>query len=331
MLKGVEYVGIASSIFSFTIDPYGLVEMTGASRYGGGNVEPGARLIFHNLTGAYDFSSKSDQIVVRNKGECPLRITVKAVLSNMGDSQKADIEVPIEQCEPVLYLSLIDNKNHESLIGDRMTTIVYELPAKGDLDEIPEYSFGLIGECNPDVDWGNMDINMTITVTWSVESIPLSEISSIVEEPVKDAEAFDDTKSVKMAEPPEMTEFVKDTEPSDVTEPVENAEPSNDTQAVENVEASDVTESIEDAQPSDVAEPAEDTEPSDDTRPVADVEPFENTGPVEDAEPVEDTEPSDVVEPVEDTEPSDVAEPVENAEASEIAEPVEGAAESLQD
>ena len=54
---------VDESPFDFYIDPQGLLYDTGAVRHGGGVVEEGAYLLFHNHDdGEYDFSGRSDRL-----------------------------------------------------------------------------------------------------------------------------------------------------------------------------------------------------------------------------------------------------------------------------
>ena len=352
-------VAVISSMFAFTTDPYGLVEETGAARYGGGAVEPGAKVIFHNLTGEYDFSSKSDRLSVRNKSAYPLRVTVTASLSNMGDVQVDDLETPIDQSEPAVYLAIVDSQTREAPVSlNEAAVVAYDLPAASDPKEVSEYSFGLAGTCNLNDDWNWVNLDATVTVTWNVEPIPpegtdLPEISvdslydliiptnklNIPEQealsegaqPVENVEPFDITEPVEDAELSDVAEAVEDAEPSDEAQSVEDAEPSDDTQSVGEVELSDDTQPVEDTEPYDDTEPVEDTAASDVAKPVDDAaasdvtETVADEAPSDDTKPVEDMEPPDSVEPMEDAEVSDVAEPVADEEAFDIAEPVENA------
>ena len=220
---------LAIPLFDFTLDPYGLVEATNAARYGGGCVEPGARLIFHNRSGEYDFSSKSDRITFTNNSAYPLQITLTATLSNMREVQIADLEVPIQRSKPAVYLALTDDKNHESPVSRYKTaSIVYELPASSAPDEISAYSFGLAGTCNSDGDWIDVDVNATVTVAWSVEPIfPESVDSSSV--------SFNTLYELKI--PDRGTETETAEEKTDMKNPEALEDDNSDGETAENQEA----------------------------------------------------------------------------------------------
>lgn len=63
-------------LFDFILDPQGLLYLTGAKRYDGGNVEEGATLFFHNREGQYDFSGSSGRLTITNRGKRPVTVSV---------------------------------------------------------------------------------------------------------------------------------------------------------------------------------------------------------------------------------------------------------------
>lgn len=184
------------SPFDFTIDPQNLLFETDAALYGGGVVEEGANLLFHNRReGEFDFSRYSDSLCVTNRSTVPVMVTISAKITDADDLQiMQDKDFP-EDDLPYVYLALIDDRGNEQpvsedgevLINTTMqrapqNAYVYTLdPETGNyeygLSGAPEdidfdtYTFGLTGECNSNAEWSNISVHPKITVTWHVEPI----------------------------------------------------------------------------------------------------------------------------------------------------------------
>ena len=186
------------SPFDFILDPQFLIYETEAAMYGGGRVEEGAPLLFRNHDGEYDFSRNSDKLTIKNKSNVPVRITVKAVIDNLGDiglSSTGDFD-DSDRCE--LYLALIDDEGNEMPLSDSEETRIeiemekapedaytyrlndetgsyeYNLTREAEEIDFDTYSFGLTGNCNPNGAWEDVYVNLSVRLTWEVESI-LSE------------------------------------------------------------------------------------------------------------------------------------------------------------
>lgn len=184
-----------TSVFDFVLDPQGLLYETDAVRYGGGRVEEGATLLFHNKEGEYDFSRRSDWLTVTNRSTVPVRVTVTAQVTDFGDVRLAESADFGESTELEVYLAIEDDQgNILPLSADEQTTINLEMESAPentyvfrldeenhtygygmsmdpDMVDFDTYSFGLIGACNSNADWQNISVNPTITVTWYVEPI----------------------------------------------------------------------------------------------------------------------------------------------------------------
>lgn len=195
-----------TSVFDFILDPQGLLYSTDAARYGGGRVEEGATLLFHNTEGEYDFSKHSDWLTVTNRSTVPVQVTVTAQVMDFGDIRLAESADFGDSTEPEVYLAIEDDKgNVLPLSADEQTTINLEMSAAPentyvfrldeenhtyqygismdpDLVNFDIYSFGLIGACNPNAEWQNISVHPTITVTWYVEPIMPEEQEEISEE-----------------------------------------------------------------------------------------------------------------------------------------------------
>lgn len=211
-----------TSVFDFILDPQGLLYETDAVRYGGGRVEEGATLLFHNKEGEYDFSGRSDWMTVTNRSTVPVRVTVTAQVTDFGDVRLAESDDFGESTEPEVYLAIEDDQgNILPLSADEPATINLEMASAPentyvfrldeenhtyeygmgmdpDLVDFDTYSFGLVGACNANAEWQNISVHPAITVTWYVEPIIPEEQEEISEEVFAEEEneskADDDTK-----------------------------------------------------------------------------------------------------------------------------------------
>lgn len=155
--------------FDFILDPQALLYGTNAARYGGGTVEEGATLLFHNRGGAYDFSKTSDRLTVTNHGTGSVRVTVSAQVTGLGEISL--LEGPDfrsnETCS--IYLALTDSAGHvQPLAAEKETLLSYEM----DLDT---YSFGLTGACNSNADWEHTSVHPVVTIYWRVEALEMPQ------------------------------------------------------------------------------------------------------------------------------------------------------------
>ena len=193
-----------TSVFDFILDPQGLLYSTDAARYGGGRVEEGATLLFHNKEGEYDFSRYSDWMTITNQSTVPVLVTITAQITDLGEVKITEDADFTENSEPSVYLALVDDKGNiqpisaagETIIRLKMDAVpgnvyvyklnedtqTYQYGLSKDLNEIDFdiYSFGLMGACNPNADWQDISAHPTISVTWRVEPvITESEVAPI--------------------------------------------------------------------------------------------------------------------------------------------------------
>ena len=195
-----------TSVFDFILDPQGLLYETDAVRYGGGRVEEGATLLFHNEDGEYDFSKHSDWLTVTNRSTVPVRVTVSAQLTDFGEIGSVESDDFGESTEPEVYLAIEDDRgnilplsvdepvtlNLEMASAPENTyvfrldeenhTYQYEMGTDPSMVDFDTYSFGLIGACNTNAEWQNISVHPMITVTWYVEPIMPEEQEEISEE-----------------------------------------------------------------------------------------------------------------------------------------------------
>lgn len=183
------------SPLDFFIDPQGLIYDTGAAKYGGGNVEKGAHILFHNQNGGeYDFSSQSDPFTITNQSTVPVNVTVTAGIEDPGDILvTGSRDFPEDQA--AICMALLDDEGNERVLpadGEISVTVSMRAASMGAYSYVydenvgeyrygylvdPEneyfdtYSFGLRADCNVSDAWEGISDSPEVTVTWEVEPV----------------------------------------------------------------------------------------------------------------------------------------------------------------
>ncbi len=193
--------------FDFIVDPDHLVFETDAARYGGGRVEEGASILFRNHEGDYDFSGHSDSLKIRNRSNVPVKVTINARITDLGDtglSSSRDFG-DSESCE--LYLALTDDEGNEVPlrtdedaaietemqkapedtyiyhVNEETGTVEYSLANESGETDFDTYAFGLTGACNTNADWENVSVCPSVTITWHVEPVLSENVGEIIKAP----------------------------------------------------------------------------------------------------------------------------------------------------
>ena len=185
----------SDSLFDFIMDPQRLIYKTDAAKYGGGNVEEGAMLLFRNHDGVYDFSGCSDRLTIRNQSNVPVIMTISASISNVGEVDVVGSPDFGESNACSVYLAIVDDEGNEQSVSENGevsvnikmrrapdNAYVYLIDEEaGDysydfwrlLEEIDfdSYSFGLKGCCNSNGEWQNIDEYPFVSVVWKVEPV----------------------------------------------------------------------------------------------------------------------------------------------------------------
>ena len=181
------------SPFDFLIDPQNLIYQTDAARYGGGKVEEGANILFKNTQGDYAFSSKSDELVITNRSNIPVRLSIRAEVSNLGGTEFVGSRSELTGQTPSLFMALADKDGIRSVIteyGEATIDVVLEAAPDGTYDfkwnedlekyeykvaneeaDFDSFSFYIIADCNKDGDWGSVYGNPVISVSWMTEPV----------------------------------------------------------------------------------------------------------------------------------------------------------------
>lgn len=160
------------SPFNFILDPQMLITETDGAKYGANTFEAGATLYFENTDGDYNFSSRSDMLTVKNKGAVPVKVTVTAWLGQIDNLSIVQSD-SFEDEAASIFLAVVDSEgNIQPLDENGMASVTAELHDK--------YSFGLVGACNPNGIWMDLDVHPTVTVTWQVT--PVADKEELQEE-----------------------------------------------------------------------------------------------------------------------------------------------------
>lgn len=177
--------------FDYIIDPQCLITATNGIKYGNISFEEGSTLYFRNMEGNYDYSSRSDQLTITSQSTVPVKITLTASLQNLdhifltsdpdfkGDSRNS------------LYFALVDDKgNMVPLSESGEVKIVYEMGEISEDEAIEgtgeeQYSFGLMGACNPNGSWEYLTELPQVVVSWGIEPIINNE-ETVLEDCVSD-------------------------------------------------------------------------------------------------------------------------------------------------
>ena len=183
------------SPFDFIIDPLGLIYGTDAAKYGGGRVEEGATVLFKNTSGDYLFSSNSDTLTVVNHGNVPVRLTIKANITNPGGIDFVDSRSQLSGSEPSIFMALCDNEGIRSVMteyGEAQMEVIlaaapdgtysfswnedsdrYDYVIAEDVDEevFDSFSFNICADCNTEGNWDLLEEVPTISVSWQTEPI----------------------------------------------------------------------------------------------------------------------------------------------------------------
>ena len=166
------------SPLDFLIDPQQLVYLTDAAKYGGGRVEEGATMLFRNHDGNYDFSRYSDRFTIKNQSDVPVNVKITASMSNLDEIDMVNSSNFGDREDCSMYMAVVDDEGNERpLIDNGLVTVEVQM------NNVDTYSFGLVGACNPNGSWDNMQLCPRVSLTWEVEPVITEEVTE--EEPVE--------------------------------------------------------------------------------------------------------------------------------------------------
>lgn len=215
------------SPFNFILDPQRLITETDGAKYGSSTFEAGATLFFENSDSNYDFSSQSDMLTIMNKGAVPVEVTVTAWLDQIDNLCIAKNDF-FEDEAASIFLALVDSSGYiQSLDESGRVSITEELHAvKGNTYD--EYSFGLVGACNPNGNWMDLNVHPKITVIWQVTPVVNEETVQEKQEEEKEEQEEQKEAQEKQQEAKEEQEEREEIQedrseiPKEQEEPVKN-------------------------------------------------------------------------------------------------------------
>lgn len=251
------------SPFDFIMDPQGLINETGAVRYGGSSFEEGETLYFENTEGAYDYSGQSDWLEVVSTSSVPLNVTIEARVYNISSIKLTPDSSFYGDEEPSIYLVLVDNQGcMAALDEDGAATIYTEMAATED-GSFSVCSFGLTGACNPYGDWSDVDENPYVVVTWTIEPV-LDGVENYQGEPedVPESGGLSEGEEAREDEtaPEEDAAAVEEAQPQDQVDFPE--EPEKQPEEADFSGESNLPEETEDSEESNPPEKTDDSEES---------------------------------------------------------------------
>ena len=236
-----------NNLFDFIMDPLGLVYMTNAAKYGGGKVQEGATLLFKNNDGDYLFSDTSDYLSFRNKGNVPVKVTIRATITGLGDLKMSEDKTFGRTQEPAIYLALTDSHGNERpLLTDEETVIEtvldasdgdrtvykwnsetgsYEATETMNVSDPGAYFFALTGCCNPDAEWQSINCVPTVKVSWSAHSLTGEELEAAKAEEAQEKEEEEQQESGASDE--EFEELLEEENSEEESSEGENSEDEN--------------------------------------------------------------------------------------------------------
>lgn len=189
------------SFLDYILDPMDLITITDSARYGEQTFYTGSRFYFRNTQGDWDYSNKSDPIIVTNNGNQPLLLTVSVVVDNTSQV-KVSNDANFLSNECAIYLSLYDNMEQELSVGEdgevsySVTLNPSVTNSEEDLTTVNQYVFGLEGLCSSLGDWSKVDILPSISLIWDVSSLESNALEELDISAVEDSAISDDDESV---------------------------------------------------------------------------------------------------------------------------------------
>lgn len=252
--------------FDFIMDPQRLIEETNGAAYNGSSFEKGATVFFKRTDGRAeeDYSSSSDHMVVMNRSNVPIEVSVSVSISkeSLGGISMTGDRTFAADTGASLYMALTDGENTVP-VEESGACIQVTLPAapeeafeyvydqesgnyayglKEDLSGIPfpEYSFWLTGAVNESEDWALIGkASLQISTTWKV--VPGEKIGENI--------TWNEEKAPnQVTEPGQTEDSVRDMEPEPEGNEIQEGEAFQGTDDLEQITDSgqDVTSEPED-------------------------------------------------------------------------------------
>lgn len=229
-IVNIEISTASEDMFSFILDPQGLIPATDAVKYGGAEFSEG-NLFFRNEEMRY--SNTSNYIEIINKSNVEVEFTVTAVL-NMDEKIVLQDKDAFSEDVCGIYMAIKDETDETPIRnqdGHRSVEITKIIPAMTD-GNVQTYRFALTGACNTSDAWSEMTGDIpSVDITWSWEIIEKEELETqtyateVVETEVVEEPVVTEKDNTTESETTEKTETVSG---NDITEATTNPEPTID-------------------------------------------------------------------------------------------------------
>lgn len=196
LLVNLPTVAESANTFKYTMDPEGLIAATEGAKDKTATFESGANVYF--LSSANTYTKESAKLKVTNKGSVDADVTITASTAESTKMQMATSDTFTGNTQKELYLGLkVANQNAVAVkttaadaspasvsvglkgVEDNFEVKYNETTKKYSYEEkdgVPEtawnsFEFSLIGACNPNADWKDVEQTdaPTVTVTWAYD------------------------------------------------------------------------------------------------------------------------------------------------------------------
>ena len=207
----IEVSTVPEDMFSFILDPQGLIPATNAAKYGGAEFGEG-NLFFRNEEMCY--SNISNYVEIINRGSEEIEFTVTAVLNMNEDILLSDTYEFGEDDVCSIYMAIKDEDGETPICdngGQKSIEITKTIPAATD-ESGAMYRFALTGACNTVDAWMEMSgYTPTVDITWKWSVIEKEELETqTYATDLVETEGIDESKVTEADETPKQEDTVSD-------------------------------------------------------------------------------------------------------------------------
>ena len=209
------------SPFNFVIDPDGWLYKIMENSDQINDVEPEANVLFVNTKGDYRFSSKSDEQVVINKSNIPVKLTIDYRVDKAGSVDFVENKEELKNSGKGLFLAIADKDGIKGVFNadeDRVFEVIldavpedtyvyewneeterYDYKFADGVEEVdfPSYSFYMTGMCNSEGIWTGSSEGPAVSLSWSAAPATAEDIIKYESEKAKAAKEKDEVEAAE--------------------------------------------------------------------------------------------------------------------------------------
>jgi hypothetical protein len=209
------------SPFNFVIDPDCLIYKIMDKEDGTNDVEKDANVLFINTKGDYTFSSKSDEQVVINKSNIPIKLTIDYRVDKTGTVTFVEKKEELVNSGHGLFLAIADKDGIKGVFNSEENRIVeviidavpddtytyewneeaqrYDYSLADGVEEVdfPTYSFYMTGMCNAEGNWSGSNEGPAVSLSWSAAPATAEDIIKYESEKAKAAKEKDEVEAAE--------------------------------------------------------------------------------------------------------------------------------------